>query len=779
MQINDMNQVFSHIDWVKFYGDYIYGEIKEGQNYQYSSRCPFHKGGQEKEPSFSFNGKTGLYKCFSCPAKGNGITFLEKYLNISSKDAVTMLKKRAGISNMIDKKCIGKPAFVPYSVAQYAEEKHLSPAFLENLGLADDRGFITIPYFYENSEPAQAIRKRYPTASGRRFGWKSGSKPMLYGLWLPENKAAERLILVEGESDTQSLLSHGIPSLGIPGANTFQESWVALLRNRTLYLHIEPEQSGITFKEHTTKQLLAAAYKGPIYLFSCVDIDQSCKDPSDLHIKYGDQFPAMIDKLLAGATPFDLFELQHERPIDDMPCYIQVPTEYRLDKDGVYYLNHRNGEYEQITHTPVIITRLVSAVSGIEEKVEIAFRRLNSWKTLLCLRSTLFNAPRMIALCDHGLGVSSENARNLVKYLMALEAANMKNLKTASSTSQLGWIDNYHFLPGLGGDYVLDVDNSLDIYVDAYHAKGDLDEWLAIMDDHRNKNTYFRFLLAASFAAPLLRILNVRSNLFVYIWGASQGGKTAGLLAALSAWGEPHALMQSFNGTKVGLERTAAFFKDLPLGIDERQMAGSKQESLDTLIYTLANGASKLRGAKAGGLQKIDTWRTIFLATGEEPLSDETSQTGVVSRSLQIHGLPFDSPEEAQMMYNCINKNYGTAGVAFVKKVLALDNSTVKQLSSDLMKAIGDIGKSRDNMASHYVAVAAIATADVLLSTLLYGMEMDASQNRALQMAEAILATLPKGADTDQGHFAVQFVKDLTFIADKSSIIAYGIQLIS
>ena len=103
----------------------------------------------------------------------------------------------------------------------------------------------------------------------------------------------------------------------------------------------------------------------------------------------------------------------------------------------------------------------------------------------------------------------------------------------------------------------------------AYCQAGEMEKWVETMRPHRERDK-FRFILAASFAAPLLRILKQRI-FFVYNWGGSKGGKTAALKAALSAWGDPERLMVNFNATQVGLERTASFFCDLPLGIDERQ----------------------------------------------------------------------------------------------------------------------------------------------------------------------------------------------------------------
>lgn len=138
---------------------------------------------------------------------------------------------------------------------------------------------------------------------------------------------------------------------------------------------------------------------------------------------------------------------------------------------------------------------------------------------------------------------------------------------------------------------------------------------------------------------------------FVYNWGGSKGGKTAALKAALSAWGDPDRLMVNFNATQVGLERTAAFYCDLPLGIDERQLAGNNQGALEKIVYMIASGTGKIRGAKSGGIQTVHQWRTVALATGEEPLSTETSQTGVSTRVLEIYGGPFDNEQDAALMH--------------------------------------------------------------------------------------------------------------------------------
>jgi hypothetical protein len=247
----------------------------------------------------------------------------------------------------------------------------------------------------------------------------------------------------------------------------------------------------------------------------------------------------------------------------------------------------------------------------------------------------------------------------------------------------------------------------------AYCTSGSMEEWIRTMAPHRIRDK-FRFILAASFAAPLLRI--VKQRIFVvYNWGGSKGGKTAALKAALSAWGDPERLMVNFNATQVGLERTAAFYCDLPLGIDERQLAGKNQESLEKTIYMLSSGTGKIRGAKSGGIQTTSTWRTVALATGEEPLSTETSQTGVSTRTLEIYGGPFEDEQTASVMHQKAAEEYGHAGPAFIDRIIAVPEEELREAFNQMRDFVQSISSGRAG--SHVAGISVVALADALIDT--------------------------------------------------------------
>lgn len=117
-----------------------------------------------------------------------------------------------------------KPSTPGCTLLQYAEAKKLPVGFLKGLGLTDlvymTAPALRIPYFDEHYD-LKAIRFRI-NLSGDRFRWRRKDQPLLYGL---NRLSGENgyMVLVEGESDCQTLWLHDIPALGVPGAANWNE----------------------------------------------------------------------------------------------------------------------------------------------------------------------------------------------------------------------------------------------------------------------------------------------------------------------------------------------------------------------------------------------------------------------------------------------------------------------------------------------------------------------------------------------------------------------------
>lgn len=678
--------------------------------------CPFH---DDKNNSFSVDLKTGCWKCHAEDRGGNFTSFYAELNGIDTKEAYkSILKQYGAYKPEEDKKPEG--SLLSYSVAQYVLEKRLPEEFLKEQCCLqtkrDKQGvqYLYIPYFNDNSDEV-TYRKRY---GDKQFRWKygAGKDICMYGEWkLEQIRTAGYVALVEGESDSQSMWYMGISTLGIPGASMMRKEWATTLQDLKVYIHVEPDKGGETFFHKVTTALRDGNFIGQVYKWSCKNL--GCKDPSDVYIKYGKEEAAQkIKSAISNAQTIDIDEESIPEALPGAPVNLRQPEGWIYSDKGISKIDEKKFTPVTVCRTPIILTQRLRSMETGEEKMEVAFKRDGTWHKAIYPRSTIFTARGITALADLGCTVTSENAKQVVKFLSALESENIDIIKKADSTSTFGWQEGKRFIPGHDKDIVLDIDPSQRALAAAYCQNGTFKDWLEMMRPHRKRDK-FRFILAAGFTAPLLRIIKQRI-FFVYNWGGSKGGKTAGLKAALSAWGDPERLMVNFNATQVGLERTASFYCDLPLGIDERQLAGNNQNGLEKIVYMIASGTGKIRGAKSGGIQAMHTWRTVALATGEEPLSTETSQTGVSTRVLEIYGGPFDDEREASMMHQQSAINCGWAGPAFIGMLMHTDERSITSKYDEMMQFVYQLSKGKSG--SHIAGIAAVALTDAIIDTWLF-----------------------------------------------------------
>ena len=745
--------------------------------------CPFH---DDRNNSFSVDLRTGKWHCFAEDTGGNFVSFWAKYHDCDTGEAYKAILEKY---HALDERPKPKPkpdprpsGLQPYTLDQYSFEKRLPADFLAQtckVSTAKERNgttFLRIPYLTEDGTEA-TFRKRF---AGKEFRWRYGSsgKICLYGEWrLPEFREVGHVIMVEGESDTQSLWFMGLPAIGVAGASMFKADQASVLQDLTLYIHQEPDQGGETFFRKVCQNLKNGNFIGKVYRWSCERL--GVKDPSDLYLKYGKEDAArMIREALDGAEAIDLDEELIPEAISGAPINLRQPEGWLYSDKGISAIDEKKYTPTNVCRTPIILTQRLKSIETGDEKMEIAFKRDDEWHTAIFPRSTIFSSRSITALADLGCTITSENAKQVVRFLGALEAENIDIIPKADSTSTFGWQPGKRFIPGHDKGIALDIDPSQRGMATAYCRNGTMDKWVEHMTPHRSRDK-FRFILAASFAAPLLRIVKQRI-FFVYNWGGSKGGKTAALKAALSAWGDPERLMVNFNATQVGLERTAAFYCDLPLGIDERQLAGTNQGALEKIVYMIASGTGKIRGAKGGGLQTIHQWRTVALATGEEPLSTDTTQTGVSTRVLEIYGGPFDNEQDAGVMHQQAAADCGWAGPAFIEKIIGLDERVICAAFEDMQDYIRAISDGKNG--SHISGIAAVSLADAMVDSWFFGGTPEiqppsgiaeqipenlqrigvtwGSWVRAKVMAEHILVEQVESNSTDVNENAVQFVTD-------------------
>ncbi len=93
--IEKLNNLLSRVSLIDILRD-KYKVVPRGGN-KYTVQCPFHKDGQETNPSMSVDDDKRVYKCFTCGAKGNVLTYLKEKENKTFKEAVQYLGNRFSI----------------------------------------------------------------------------------------------------------------------------------------------------------------------------------------------------------------------------------------------------------------------------------------------------------------------------------------------------------------------------------------------------------------------------------------------------------------------------------------------------------------------------------------------------------------------------------------------------------------------------------------------------------------------------------------------------------
>lgn len=342
--------------------------------------------------------------------------------------------------------------------------------------------------------------------------------------------------------------------------------------------------------------------------------------------------------------------------------------EWVAEDAGIYRNQEKtNGETykEYACSHPVIITERLCNIDSETEKLTLAFLKDDKWQTLIVERSTLASRTKVIELADRGIAVNSENAKSFIRYLADLESLNLDRIPAYESIDRLGWV-RASFSPYMEA-IRFDGDAKNREIFEAVKESGRFETWKDLCRNVRKTSVIGKIMLAASFASCLIEPM-AKLPFFVHLWGGTEAGKTVALMLAGSVWGNPAIgkLTRSFNATLVGLERAAAFNYSIPLILDELQtIKDSFGGNFDKIIYNLCEGQGKIRGLKAGGIERMNKWKNVFLSSGEQPLSHDSSGGGAKNRCVEIC-CKTNIFEDAREVANAVQENYGFAGKIFV-----------------------------------------------------------------------------------------------------------------
>lgn len=410
-------------------------------------------------------------------------------------------------------------------------------------------------------------------------------------------------------------------------------------------------------------------------------------------------------------------QTEFDSPYQELDC-----GEWHAADWGIYRENAFGNQEHACSHPILPVERLVNIDTG-EVKLKLAYKRPGKnkkWQTTIVGKDVISTSRTIVQLASQGISVTSSTASVLVDYLNDIENRNYDAIPECKSIGRLGYIPGEGFSPYVD-ELVFDGDASFRNMYQSVQSHGSQTEWYKIALECRKMSVTARILLAASFASPLLSVVG-SLPFFVHLWGVDSGtGKTVALMLAASVWGNPAvgSYTQTFNGTQVGQERTAAFLNHLPMCLDELQLTKDSRGKSNFDVYQLAQGVGRARGKKSGGIEMTPTWDCCFLTTGESPLTSVSSGAGAVNRVIDIECTAGSKViTDGHRVSGVLKNNYGYAGQEFVSRLYASGKTLdfVREIYQEYFRELCE-GDSTEKQA---MAAAAVLTADFLATEWIF-----------------------------------------------------------
>ena len=443
-------------------------------------------------------------------------------------------------------------------------------------------------------------------------------------------------------------------------------------------------------------------------------IRRKCQDVGRLR-----EFNNLLKAWILKSTQLQKQENSNKTQFTDAPLQLNCGR-WRADDLGVV-LNDVTAQGVPITITacphPIIPVERYINLDTDTEKIKLAFYKDSRWREVTVDAGTVLNKTSIIQLADRGVLVTSESAKDLVKYLSDVISLNAREIPLYNSIGRLGWIDG-DFIP-YNDAVKYDGDADFKSIYDNVTYEGSYDLWLEHIKELR-KDINIRLVLAASFASPLIEVVGALPFI-LHLWGTTGFGKTVTLMVASSVWGNPEmgCLTRTMNMTANAMARTSAFLYNIPFCADELQQIKQSWNNYDSLIMYLTEGIDRGRAKARGGVEQTKIWRNSFIFTGEEPITKAASGGGVKNRVIEIE-CENKIIQDGNYTANLVKSNYGYAGRAFIAHLNHLINTDKQSIIDRYKTLFKGILNATDTTDKQALSLALMLLADELASKFIF-----------------------------------------------------------
>lgn len=227
--------------------------------------CPFHKGGQERKPSFGISRVDGTCHCFACGWAGsltemisevfgyndNG-AYGEKWLSRNFLSLSVEMRKPLTLqmSRGVSRRQQRVPGFTEQEldsyryIHPYMYERGLTDEIIEEFDIGYDarNSAITFPCYYADGFPAFIARRSVKT---KYFNYPEDVEKPVYGADRFYRQQYDFAVICESVFNALTCWKHGLPAVALLGTGAKEQ--YDILKNmpvRKFILGLDPDEAG-------------------------------------------------------------------------------------------------------------------------------------------------------------------------------------------------------------------------------------------------------------------------------------------------------------------------------------------------------------------------------------------------------------------------------------------------------------------------------------------------------------------------------------------------------
>jgi hypothetical protein len=303
-------------------------------------------------------------------------------------------------------------------------------------------------------------------------------------------------------------------------------------------------------------------------------------------------------------------------------------------------------------------------------------------------------------LAMHGVAVL--NVTDLMEYTMRWVNELQFQAEAEEACRQFGWLDDTGTAFALGNMMVykdrveVNAPSGATVGLFPYfQPKGTMAGWKETMQFYNRPGMEpHQFMVGLSFGAVLMEFQPINAAAFHMYSKESGLGKTTGMLAGASIWGDPDLLMMQERDTFNSKMNRAEVYKNIVCYMDE--LTNTKPQDLSDWAYQLPSGLQRNRMGPKGNVERVrgKPWKTLFGTTGNTDMIERISLYKALPKaeaqrilSHRVERLEFASKSETDAFAAAVKENFGHAGVPYLQYVMS-NLESVKELANTTQQRI-------------------------------------------------------------------------------------------